>query len=58
MTSALYAVRALTEAQVSWLSLAPLWRTNPLYRRRPLEWVHRWLRQRRMALLTAQRPEA
>jgi hypothetical protein len=58
MTSALYAVRVLTEAQVSWLSLAPLWGANPLYRRRPLEWVHRWLRQRRMALLTAQRPEA
>jgi hypothetical protein len=54
MTSALYAVRVLTEAQVSWLSLAPLWHTNALYRRRPLEWVHRWLRQRRMALLTAQ----
>ncbi|MEB3316748.1 MAG: hypothetical protein VKO39_01185 [Cyanobacteriota bacterium] len=54
MTSALYAVRVLTEAQVSWLNLAPLWRTNPHYRRRPLEWVHRWLRQRRMALLTAQ----
>ena len=57
ITSALYAVRALTEARVSWLSLEPLWRTNPLYRQRPLEWVHRWLRQRRMALLTAQLPQ-
>jgi hypothetical protein len=54
MTSALYGVRALTEARVSWLSLAPLWHTNPHYRQRPLEWLHRWLRQRRMALLTAQ----
>ena len=56
MTSALYGVRALTEAQVSWLGLAPLWHTNPRYRRKPLEWLHRWLRQKRMALLTGQLP--
>lgn len=54
ITSALYGVRALTEARVSWLGVAPLWHTNPRYRRRPLEWLHRWLRGRRMALLTAQ----
>jgi hypothetical protein len=54
MTSALFGVRALTAARVSWLGLAPLWHTNPHYRRRPLEWLHRWLRRRRMALLTAQ----
>jgi hypothetical protein len=29
----------------------------PNYRRKPLEWLHRWLRQQRMALLTAQLPE-
>lgn len=56
MTSALYGVRALTEAQVSWLGLAPLWHTNRRYRRKPLEWLHRWLRQKRMALLTGQLP--
>ncbi len=54
LTSALYGVRALTGARVYWLGLAPLWQTNPNYRRRPLEWLHRWLRGRRMALLTAQ----
>jgi len=54
MTSALYGVRALTRVRVCWLELAPLWSTNPRYRRRPLEWLHRWLRQRRMALLTGQ----
>jgi hypothetical protein len=57
MTSALYGVRALTGVRVCWLELAPLWSTNPLYRRRPLEWLHRWLRQRRMALLTGQLPD-
>jgi hypothetical protein len=57
MTSALYGARALTGVRVSWLGLTPLWRTNPNYRRQPLEWLHRWLRQRRMALLTAQLPE-
>jgi hypothetical protein len=56
MTSALYGVRALTEARVSWLGLAPLWHTNPLYRRKPLERIHGWLRQNRMALLTGQLP--
>jgi hypothetical protein len=56
MTSALYGVRALTGARVCWLGLAPLWRTNPRYRRKPLEWLHRWLRQKRMALLTGQLP--
>jgi len=54
LTSALYGVRALTRAEVVWLPLAPLWRSNPLYRRKPLEFLHRWLRVRRMALLTAQ----
>lgn len=54
MTSALYGVRELTAAKVSWLGLAPLWRHNPLYRRRPLEFLHRGLRKQRMALLTAQ----
>ncbi|MFN7678818.1 MAG: hypothetical protein ACK5QW_09540, partial [Cyanobacteriota bacterium] len=54
MTSALYGVRALTGARVCWLGVVSLWRTNPHYRRRPLEWLHRWLRRRRMALLTAQ----
>ncbi len=56
MTSALYGARALTGVRVCWLGLAPLWHTNPHYRRRPLEWLHRWLRQRRMALLTGQLP--
>ncbi len=54
LTSALYGVRHLTRAQVVWLGLAPLWRANPLYRGRPLEFLHRFLRVRRMALLTAQ----
>ncbi|MFN7819544.1 MAG: hypothetical protein ACK5Q7_08115 [Cyanobacteriota bacterium] len=54
MTSALYGVRSLTTAQVRWLGLAPLWRLNPLYRRKPLEFLHRGLRKWRMALLTAQ----
>ncbi len=53
LTSALYGVRALSEAAVVWLPLAPLWRANPLYRRRPLEFLHRLLRVRRMALLTS-----
>lgn len=53
LTSALYGVRALSEAEVVWLPLAPLWRANPLYRRRPLEFLHRLLRVRRMALLTS-----
>ena len=52
LTSALYGVRQLTTAEVSWLSLAPLWRHNRLYRRQPLEFVHRSLRVARMALLT------
>jgi hypothetical protein len=52
LTSALYGVRQLTGAAVVWLPLAPLWRWNPGYRRRPLEFLHRWLRARRMALLT------
>jgi hypothetical protein len=57
LTSALYGVRSLTHAQVAWLELAPLWRANPGYQRRPLEFLHRWLRVRRMALLTAQLEE-
>jgi hypothetical protein len=52
LTSALYGVRQLTGAAVVWLPLAPLWRWNPGYRSRPLEFLHRWLRARRMALLT------
>ncbi|MCP9916696.1 hypothetical protein [Cyanobium sp. ATX 6F1] len=54
LSSALYGVRCLTGAAVVWLSLAPLWSGNRLYRRRPLEFLHRALRVRRMALLTAQ----
>jgi hypothetical protein len=54
LTSALYGVRCLTGARVVWLALAPLWQANPHYRRRPLEFLHRLLRVRRMALLTAQ----
>jgi hypothetical protein len=52
MTSALYGVRALTRAQVSWLGMAPLWRHNPRYRSKPLEFLHRALRKHRMAWLT------
>ena len=52
LTSALYGVRHLTGAQVAWLGLAPLWRGNPLYRHRPLEFLHRGLRVARMAWLT------
>ncbi|MCS5698529.1 hypothetical protein NZK32_05660 [Cyanobium sp. FGCU-52] len=52
LTSALYGVRRLTGAEVVWLDLAPLWRGNPLYRRRPLEFLHRWLRVARMAWIT------
>ncbi len=52
LTSALYGVRQLTGVEVSWLGLAPLWRHNPLYRRQPLEFLHRCLRVARMALLT------
>jgi hypothetical protein len=52
LTSALYGVRQLTGAEVAWLHLAPLWHGNPLYRRRPLEFLHRWLRVARMARLT------
>jgi len=59
LTSALYGVRQLTGVEVSWLGLAPLWRHNPLYRRQPLEFLHRCLRVARMALLTgAGRAEA
>jgi hypothetical protein len=54
LTSALYGVRALTGAEVIWLPLGPLWRSNPLYRRKPLEFLHRWLRVSRMQNLTAQ----
>ncbi len=52
MTSALFGVRELTTAQVHWLSTAPLWRYNPHYRQRPLEFLHRWLRKTRVAHLT------
>lgn len=54
MTSALYGVRELTNARVSWLGMGPLWRHNPLYRRKPLEFLHRGLRKARMEMLTAQ----
>jgi len=54
LTSALYGVRSLTGARVVWLGLAPLWQGNPHYRHRPLEFLHRLLRVRRMTLLTAQ----
>ena len=52
MTSALYGVRALTKARVSWLGMAPLWRHNPRYRSKPLEFLNRALRKKRMAWLT------
>ncbi|MEB3302748.1 MAG: hypothetical protein VKN56_12345 [Cyanobacteriota bacterium] len=54
LTSALYGVRHLTGAAVVWLPVTPLWWHNPAYRRRPLEFLHRWLRARRMRLLTDQ----
>jgi hypothetical protein len=54
MTSALFGVRSLTGADVIWLGLGPLWKSNPLYRSRPLEFLHRLVRVRRMALLTRQ----
>jgi hypothetical protein len=54
LTSALYGVRHLTGATVIWLPLLPLWLHNPAYRRRPLEFLHRWLRVRRMRLLSDQ----
>ncbi|MCS5691535.1 hypothetical protein NZK33_05995 [Cyanobium sp. FGCU-6] len=52
LTSALYGVRRLTGGEVVWLGLAPLWRANPLYRRKPLEFLHRCLRAARMARIT------
>jgi len=58
LTSALYGVRRLTGAEVVWLGLAPLWWGNPLYRRRPLEFLHRWLRVTRMAWITTAAPPA
>ncbi len=58
MTSALYGVRHLTDARVVWLPLLPLWRHNPNYRRKPLEFLHRSLRLARMALLTGQNEAA
>jgi len=51
LTSALVGVAELTAAEVAWLPVAPLWRHNRAYRRRPLEYLHRWLRARRMRLL-------
>ena len=54
LTSALYGVRHLSGAVVVWLPVAPLWWHNPGYRRRPLEFLHHWLRARRMRLLTDQ----
>lgn len=54
MTSALFGVRSLTSAEVVWLGLGPLWKANPHYRNQPLEFLHRLVRVRRMALLTAQ----
>jgi hypothetical protein len=56
LTSALYGVRRLTTAEVAWLGLAPLWWGNPLYWRRPLEFLHRSLRVARMAWITAAEP--
>ncbi len=56
LTSALYGVRSLTGAAVLWLGLGPLWRHNPFYRRRPLEFLHRLVRVRRMAWLTRRLP--
>ena len=56
LTSALYGVHRLTAAEVAWLGLAPLWWDNPLYRRRPLEFLHRSLRVARMAWITAAEP--
>ena len=53
LTSALLGVAQLTGAAVVWLPVAPLWQHNPGYRRRPLEYLHRWLRARRMRQLTA-----
>ncbi|MFM7547930.1 MAG: hypothetical protein ACKO8I_03475 [Cyanobacteriota bacterium] len=53
LTSALYGARRLTGVEVCWLGLAPLWWANPLYRRRPLEFLHRSLRAARMAWITA-----
>ncbi len=55
MTSALYGVHRLNGVPVVWLPLGPLWRHNPNYRRKPLEFLHRGLRLARMALLTSQR---
>ncbi|MFN9870664.1 MAG: hypothetical protein ACK55E_04405 [Cyanobacteriota bacterium] len=52
LTSALYGVSRLTGAEVVWLGLTPLWRANPLYRRKPLEFLHRCLRVARMAQIT------
>ena len=52
LTSALYGVHRLTGAEVVWLGLAPLWRGNPRYRRKPLEFLHRCLRVARMARIT------
>jgi hypothetical protein len=57
LTSALYGVRQLTTAEVAWLGLAPLWWGNPLYWRRPLEFLHRSLRVARMAWITAAEPQ-
>jgi hypothetical protein len=56
LTSALYGVQRLTAADVVWLALAPLWWGNPLYRRQPLEFLHRWLRVARMAWITGSAP--
>lgn len=56
LTSALYGVQRLTAADVVWLALAPLWWANPLYRRQPLEFLHRWLRVARMAWITGSAP--
>lgn len=53
LTSALLGVALLTGAAVVWLPVAPLWRHNPGYRRKPLEYLHRWLRARRMRWITA-----
>lgn len=54
MTSALVGVRRLTGVPVHWLPVVPLWWANPAYRRQPQEYLHRWLRVKRMALLCSE----
>ena len=51
---AILAVVVVVAAFGPWL--APLWWGTPLYRRRPLEFLHRWLRVARMAWITGAAP--